>query len=181
MENSIKPKLKRPVPTGPMIPDSVYPRKRTSPLSNLQPTMKNHFIPIPVPPKAMLMKRYNPSTSKSVSPFAPSSQFHEEDVEFAKSEKPLPAGMYVGKIERDKYGELAQRVASPVFTGVEQYINPKHTDYGAYEREGHWGIYDTNFRGGRRKKRKTRRTRKIRKTRKVRKTRKNTKSKRRKR
>jgi len=174
MENSIRPTPKRPTPNGPMVPDSVYSRKRTtSPLSNLQPTMKNHFMSIAKPPKTILMERYNPATSNRISPIVPSSQFHEEDAEFTKSEKPLPEGVYVGKLGRDNYGNLSQRVSSPVFTDVDRYINTKHTDYGPYESEGHWGIYDTDFKGGKRRRilHKTRRYRKSRSARKQRRTR----------
>lgn len=175
---------KRTIPNGPMVPDSVYPDNRRSPFGNLQPTMKNHFISIAKPPKTMLMERYNPDTSNRISPIVPSSQFHEEDAEFTKSEKPLPEGVYVGKLGRDKYGNLSQRVASPVFTDFDRYINTKHTDYGPYESEGHWGIYDTDFKGGRRKKRKNKKTQKTKRkhkthkkrVRKTRKSRKNVKS-----
>lgn len=176
---------------GPLIPDSVYPRKRASPINriyntNKQSTIDSHFIPIkppsnmPVhmPPKKMLMKREPLNRVKS--PFAPPPAFYDEDVAYNKNPSPLPEGVRVSPVITTPHGDI-QRVYSPVPPKNNENVTPKNHDVGPIEGNDNWGIYDTDFKGGRRKTRKSRRTRKSRKSKrrpKSRKSKKHVKSKR---
>jgi len=176
---------------GPMIPDSVFPRKRTSPI-NRQPESSNkskidsHFlpikppstIPVPQPPKKMFMAR-DPIT-RVQSPFAPPKKFYEEDIAYNKNPGTIPEGVRVSPVITTPHGDF-QRVYSPIPPKDNENVPPKSPDVGPIQENNDWGIYDTNFKGGRRKTRKSRRTRKSRKSRrrpKSRKSKKHVKSKR---
>jgi len=190
---------------GPMIPDSVYPRKRMSPINshiNMKPPVKpqTHFIPlktledeadekllknlklpksgqysIPLPPKKMTMKR-EPIRPKS--PFAPSPTFYDEDIEYSKNPSPLPEGTKIGPVIQTPYGDI-QRVASPIPPSFNKNTTQDGQVVEPIEEHGNWGIYDTDFKGGRRKSRKSRKRRKTKhklykkRSRKTRKSRKN--------
>ena len=171
---------------GPLIPDSVYPRKRVSPIGmDKQSKINSHFVPInpqsnrpvPMPPKKMLMKREPLNRVKS--PFAPPNAFYDEDVAYNKNPSPLPEGIRVSPVIQTPYGNV-QRV-SPILPKKNENTSTKSPDVGPIEGNDNWGIYDTDFKGGRRKTRKSRRTRKSRKSKrrpKSRKSKKHVKSKR---
>ena len=169
----------------PMIPDSVYPRKRASPLNmNKRNKIDSYFVPInpqsnipvPMPPKKMIMKHDPPNRVKS--PFAPPPAFYDEDVAYNKNISPLPEGVRVSPVIETAYGDI-QRVYSPDPSLYNKNASTKSPDVGPIEGNDNWGIYDTDFKGGRRKTRKSRKRRKTKRktykkrSRKTRKSRKN--------